>query len=186
MAQLIYSVNMSLDGFIEDTSGSFGWSEPDDEVFKFITDRERLAGTHLYGRKMYETLLVWETDPNLVNASPLYRGYADMWQAPDKIVYSRTLQSAPTRKTRIERDFRPEAVKQLKDSASADLIISGPNIAAQAFRASLVDECQLYLRPIALGGGKPALPADLRLELDLLEEQRFREGSLFLRYRVRH
>ncbi len=185
MARLIYTAIMSLDGYIEDMNGEFDWAAPDEEVHGFINDLERSAGTHLYGRRMYETLTVWETDTSFTEGSPLLRDYAEIWQAADKIVYSKTLQSVPTRKTRIEREFNPEAVRQLKETREQDISIGGPELAAQAFWAGLVDECNLFLIPIIVGGGKPALPEDVRLELQLLEERRFRNGTVFLRYRTK-
>ena len=185
MAHLIYSAISSLDGCIEDRDGNFDWAAPDEEVHRFINDLERNAGTHLYGRRMYETLMVWETDPNLASESPLLRDFAEIWQAADKIVYSRTLENVPTRKTQLARAFDPEAIRQLKETAPQDILIGGPELAAQAFRAGLIDECQLFLVPIIVGGGKHALPADVRLELDLVEERRFGSGMVFLRYRSR-
>lgn len=185
MARLIYSAIMSLDGYIEDKHGEFDWAAPDEEVHGFINNLERSAGTHLYGRRMYETLMVWETDPSFADESPILSDYAQIWQAADKIVYSKTLQAVSTRKTKIERDFNPEAVRQLKETREQDISIGGPELAAQAFRAGLVDECNLFLIPILVGGGKPALPSDVRLELELLEERRFRSGIVFLRYRTK-
>ena len=185
MADLIYSAISSLDGYIEDREGKFDWSAPDEEVHRFINDLERAAGTYLLGRRMYETMMVWETDPNLAADSPLMRDYAEMWQAANKIVYSRTLATASTRQTQLERTFDPEAIRQLKESTDQDILIGGPELAAHAFRAGLVDECQLFLTPIIIGGGKPALPDDVRLELELLEERRFGSGVVFLRYRIR-
>lgn len=185
MARLIYSAIASLDGYTEDTKGEFDWAAPDEEVHGFINDLERAAGTHLYGRRMYETLTVWETDPSLAAESPLLREYAEIWQAADKIVYSKTLEAVPTRKTRIERNFDPEAIRELKESAGQDILIGGPELAAQAFRAGLVDECHLFLTPVIVGGGKRALPDGVRLEIELLEERRFDSGVVFLRYRIR-
>jgi dihydrofolate reductase len=185
MAHLIYSAISSLDGYIEDREGHFDWAAPDEEVHKFINDLERPAGTYLLGRRMYETMMVWETDPALAAESPLLCDYAEMWQAADKIVYSRTLAAVSTRRTRLERTFDPEAVRQLKQAAEKDILIGGPGLAAHAFRAGLVDECQLFLTPIIVGGGKPSLPDDVRLELELLEERRFGSGVVFLRYRAR-
>lgn len=185
MARLIYSAISSLDGYTEDINGNFDWAAPDEEVMGFINDLERPAGTHLYGRRMYETLLVWETDPTLAAGSPIDRDYAKIWQAADKIVYSRTLQDVSTRKTNVERNFDPEAVRQLKESADHDILIGGPELAAQAFRAGLIDECQLFLTPIIVGGGKRSLPDNVRLELELLEERRFGSGVVFLRYRIK-
>ncbi len=184
MAKLIYSAIMSLDGYIEDQSGKFDWAVPDEEVHRFINDLERTAGTHLYGRRMYETMAVWETDPSLAAQSPLLQDYAAIWQAADKIVYSRTLEAAFTARTRIERDFHPEAVRQLKATTRQDLLIGGPGLATHAFRARLVDECHLFLVPIMVGGGKRSLPNNVRLELTLLEERRFGNGMVYLRYRT--
>lgn len=185
MAHLIYSAISSLDGYIEDTEGNFDWAAPDEEVHGFINNLERTAGTHLYGRRMYETLMVWETDPTLAAESPITRDFAEIWQAANKIVYSRTLQTASTRKTRVERNFDPEAIRQLKETAEQDIRIGGPELAAQAFRAGLIDECQLFLIPVSVGGGKPSLPGSVRLELELVEERSFHSGVVFLRYRTR-
>lgn len=185
MAHLIYSAISSLDGYIEDKDGRFDWAMPDEEVHRFINDLERTAGTYLYGRRMYETMLVWETDPDLAADSPLTRDFAEIWQAADKIVYSRTLAAASTRKTHIERNFDPAAIQQLKRTARHDILIGGPELAAHAFRSGLIDECHLFLTPIIVGGGKHALPDNVRLELDLLEERRFGNGMIFLRYRAK-
>jgi dihydrofolate reductase len=186
MAHLIYSAISSLDGYIEDREGKFDWYTPDEEVHGFINNLERPVGTYLFGRRMYETMMVWETDPSLSADSPIMRDYAEMWQAAEKIVYSRTLASALTRKTKLERSFDPQAIRQLKESAKQDVSIGGPALAAHAFRAGLVDECQLFLTPIIVGGGKPSLPDDIRLDLELVEERRFGSGVVYLRYRVRH
>ena len=185
MAHLIYSAISSLDGYIEDRDGNFDWAAPDEKVHSFINNLERSVGTHLYGRRMYETLMVWETDPNLAADSPLTQDFAEIWQAADKIVYSRTLAAASTRKTQIERNFNPEAIRQLKKTAQHDILIGGPELAAHAFRAGLIDECHLFLTPIIVGGGKQSLPDHVRLELELLEERRFGNGTVFLRYRAR-
>ncbi|HEX2991575.1 MAG TPA: dihydrofolate reductase family protein [Anaerolineales bacterium] len=185
MAHLIYSAMTSLDGYIEDKSGRFDWAEPDEEVHRFVNDLERSAGIHLYGRRMYETMMVWETEPSLAAESPFMRDYAEIWQSADKIVYSRTLEAVSTRRTRIERNFDPQAIQQLKKTSEQDISIGGPEIAAHAFRVGLIDECQLYIAPIVVGGGKPSLPDDVRLELELLEERAFSSGVVFLRYRVR-
>jgi dihydrofolate reductase len=185
MAHLIYSAISSLDGYIEDPEGSFDWGMPDEEVHSFANNLERAAGTYLYGRRMYETMRVWETDPSLAAQSPVLREFAEMWQAADKIVYSKTLEAVSTRKTQLERNFDPEAIRQLKATAEKDITIGGPGVAAHAFRSGLIDECQLFLAPIVVGGGKPSLPNDVRLELELLEERRFGSGMVFLRYRAR-
>jgi dihydrofolate reductase len=185
MAHLIYSAILSLDGYIEDRNGNFDWAMPDEEVHRFINNLERTAATYLYGRRMYETMMVWETDPNLAADSPLTQDFAEIWQAADKIVYSKTLETISTRKTQLERTFDPEAIRQLKASAEQDILIGGPELAALAFRAGLIDECHLFLIPILVGGGKSALPDNLRLELELLAERHFRNGTIYLRYRTR-
>jgi dihydrofolate reductase len=184
MANLIFVANTSLDGYTEDKDGKFDWTEPSDELFKFVTNVVRAARTHLYGRRMYETMMVWETDPNLAAASPLMRDFADIWQAANKIVYSRTLETISTRKTQLEQMFDPEAIRQLKATGEHDILIGGPELAAHAFRAGLIDECHLFLIPILVGGGKPALPDNVRLGLELLTERRFRNGAVYLRYRT--
>lgn len=185
MAHLIYSAISSLDGYIEDPDGKFDWAMPDEEVHRFINNLERAAGTYLYGRRMYETMRVWETDPTLAAQSELLRDFAELWQAADKIVYSKTLEAVSTRKTQIERNFDPEAIRQLKEAAEQDILIGGPAVAAHAFRSELIDECQLFLTPIVVGGGKQSLPNNVRLDLELLEERRFGNGMIFLRYRVK-
>ncbi|MET8822479.1 MULTISPECIES: dihydrofolate reductase family protein [Streptomyces] len=185
MAQLIYASNMSLDGCTEDERGAFDWAPPDDEVFAFITDLMRSAGTYLYGRRMYETLAVWETDPSLAARSDLMADYAGAWQAADKVVYSSTLAEPSTARTRLERRFDPGAVQDLKATAGGDLLVGGPNLAAQALAAGLVDEIALFVWPIVLGGRNPALPTDARIDLELVDEHRFGNGVVHLRYRVR-
>ena len=185
MAHLIYSAISSLDGYIEDTDGNFDWAMPDEETHQFINDLERATGTYLFGRRMYEIMMAWETEPALAATSPITRDFAEIWQAADKIVYSRTLEAVSTRKTRIERTFDPEAIRRLKETAKQDIAIGGPDLAAHAFRSGLIDECHLFLAPILVGGGKQSLPDDVRLELELLEERRFGNGMVFLRYRTR-
>ena len=185
MANLIFVANTSLDGFTEDMEGKFDWTEPSEEVFGFVTNIVRATRTHLYGRRMYETMMVWETDPTLAALSPLRGDFAEIWQAADKIVYSRTLESISTRKTKLERTFDPEAIRGLKATGEHDLLIGGPELAAHAFRAGLIDECHLFLVPILVGGGKSALPDNVRMELELLTERRFRNGTVYLRYRTR-
>ncbi|MFJ8655610.1 dihydrofolate reductase family protein [Streptomyces rochei] len=185
MAQLIYASNMSLDGCTEDERGAFDWAPPDDEVFAFITDLMRSAGTYLYGRRMYETLAVWETDPSLAARSDLMADYAGAWQAADKVVYSSTLAEPSTARTRLERRFDPGAVHDLKATAGGDLLVGGPHLAAQALAAGLVDEIALFVWPIVLGGRNPALPTDARIDLELVDEHRFGSGVVHLRYRVR-
>ena len=185
MAHLIYTANMSLDGYNEDADGRYDWTAPEDEYFIFISNLVRPAGTYLYGRRMYETMMVWETDPNLAADSPITRDFAEMWQAANKIVYSKTLEKVSTSKTELKRNFDPQAIKQLKESAASDISIGGPGLAAHAFRSGLIDECHLFLTPILVGGGKHALPDEVRLELELLDERRFGSGVVFLRYRTK-
>jgi dihydrofolate reductase len=185
MANLIYAANVSLDGYIEDAHGSFDWTEPSDEVFAFITDLVRPVGTYLYGRRLYETMAVWETQPDLAAQSELMADFANIWQAADKVVYSTTLDEVSTARTRLERRFDPASVRDLKASAASDLTVGGPAIAAHAFDAGLVDECQLFIHPLIVGGGKAALPSDARIQLELLEEHRFANGLVNLRYRIR-
>src|ERR687895_487248 len=185
MAKLIYSAISSLDGYIADEDGNFDWAVPDEEVLAFVNDLERPLGTYLYGRRMYEMMIGWEADPTLAEQAPLMRDFAEIWRAADKIVYSSTLEVVSTARTRIERDFDPESVRQMKALAGQDLIVGGPELAAQAFKARLVDECHLFVAPIAVGGGKRSLPDDVRLKLELLDEHRFSHGMIYLHYRTR-
>jgi dihydrofolate reductase len=182
VAKLIYSAIASLDGYVEDEDGKFDWSAPDAEVHAFVNELERPIGTHLYGRRMYEVLVAWET---MADPDPIMRDYAGIWRAADKIVYSRTLAAASSARTRIERDFDPEAIRKLKAATDRDLTVGGPTLAAAAIAAGLVDELQLFLNPVVVGGGKPALPDGVRLPLELLEERRFANGVVFLRYDTR-
>jgi dihydrofolate reductase len=184
VAKLIYGMLASLDGYIEDESGRFDWAEPDEETHRFVNDLERQVGTHLYGRRLYETMVFWETAHTLPDAPPHILDYAEIWQGADKVVYSRTLGEASSARTRIERDFDPEAVRELKASADSDLAVGGAELAAQALRAGLVDEIQLYVAPVVVGGGKRAWPADIHVPLNLLDEHRFGSGMVFLRYRA--
>ncbi|HVA58966.1 MAG TPA: dihydrofolate reductase family protein [Mycobacteriales bacterium] len=184
MAKLIYVANMSLDGYVEDAHGRFDWTEPTDEVFTFITDIVRPVGTHLYGRRMYETMAPWETDPNLAAQSELMADFAHVWRVADKIVYSATLHAVPTAKSRLERRFDPDSIRELKASAASDMTVGGSTLAAHAFSAGLIDEYQLFMYPVLVGGGKPAFSGDARVQLDLLEEHRFGNGVVNLRYRI--
>jgi dihydrofolate reductase len=185
VAKLIYSAIASLDGYIEDEGGKFDWAEPDKEVHAFINDLERPIGTYLYGRRLYEVMIGWEIEPGLADQSPVTRDFAEIWQAAEKIVYSKTLEAVSTARTRIERDFDPEAVRQLKAAAERDITVGGPDLAAQAFEAGLVDELHLFVVPIVVGGGKQSLPDNVRQELELLDERRFGRGIVYLRYRTR-
>jgi dihydrofolate reductase len=184
MTKLIYVSNVSVDGFIEDEEGRFQWSEPDGDRFAFITDLIRPVGTHLYGRRMYETMAVWETDPSLAAQSELMADFAHVWQAADKIVYSTTLDQVSTASTRLERRFDPDSIRRMKAESSFDLTVSGPNIAAHAFEAGLVDEYHVFICPIIVGRGKPSLPSELCTVLELLDERRFDNGDVYLRYRI--
>ncbi|MDG0812845.1 dihydrofolate reductase family protein [Cohnella rhizosphaerae] len=189
MAKLIYVANVSLDGYMEDERGNLDWSISDDEVFAFWTDFQRPIGTYLYGRRMYESMVYWETanvklNPSTGDQPDMMRDFAQIWRAAGKIVYSRTLESVSSASTRIEREFDPDAIRRLKASSEADLTIGGPELAGQAMSAGLIDECHLLLNPIVLGGGKRALPDNLRVRLELLGERRFRCGVVQLHYRV--
>ena len=185
MAQLIYSALASLDGYVADRDGKFGWAMPNEEVHAAVNDLERPVGTHLYGRRMYEVLRAWETMDTGPDEPDVIRDYAEIWRSTEKIVYSRTLQEVSSSKTRIERDFEPAAIRELKAAAAADLAIGGPTLAAEAFAAGLIDECSLFLFPVLVGEGKAALPAGLKVELELLGERRFSGGVVQLRYRVK-
>src|ERR671919_1659152 len=179
MARLIYSALMSLDGYIADEDDNFDWGEPDEEVHVFVNDLERPVGTYLYGRRMYEVMAAWETIP-LADQPSFIRDFAEIWQAAEKIVYSKTLERASTQRTRIERDFDPAGVRQMKASEGRDVVVGGPDLAAQAITAGLVDEWHLILAPIVLGGGNQSLPDGVRLDLELLDERRFRNGMVYL------
>ena len=186
MGKLIYAANISLDGFLEDETGAFDWSVPDEDVHAFWNEHERHIGTSLYGRRMYETMRVWETDDWLADEPPVVREYADIWRDTDKIVYSSSLSEVSTARTAIERTFEPQAVRRLKETSGSDLSIGGATIAAEAFRYGLVDECVLLLCPVLVGGGKPALPRGVRLDLELLDHRRFDNGVIYVRHAVRN
>jgi dihydrofolate reductase len=183
MARLIYSAITSLDGQVADALGGFDWAMPDEQVHSFVNELERPLGTYLYGRRMYEVMRVWETWP-VEGASAVSRDFAAIWRAADKIVYSRTLDSVSTPRTRLEREFDPAAVRHLVASAERDLGVGGPGLAAQALQAELVSELHQIVAPVVVGGGTHWLPADVRLDLDLLEERRFANGMVSLRYQV--
>lgn len=185
MPKLIYSAITSLDGYIEDRHGGFDWAEPDEEVHAFVNELERPVGTYLYGRRMYETMAFWESPPEFESLAPYAQEYAKIWQRAEKIVYSTTLRRAATSSTRIEREFDPATIRHLKATAPADLGVGGPQLAAQAIEAALVDEIQLFLAPVIVGGGKRALPDDgVRSQLELRDERRFKNGMAYLRYGV--
>jgi dihydrofolate reductase len=184
MGTLIYTAITSLDGYIEDSDGNFDWAAPDEEVHSYINDRERRASTYLYGRRMYETMKYWETADSLPDSRAVSQDFAKLWQAADKIVYSTTIETVGTARTRIERSFDPDTIRALKGTADRDISVGGPDLAAHAFRAGLVDEINLFVGPVVVGGGKPALPNDVFLQLELVEEHRFGNGVVHLRYRT--
>lgn len=184
MGRLVYTCITSLDGYVADEDGQFDWSMPDEEVHAFVNDLERRIGTQLYGRKLYEVMSAWETMP-VAGEPAVIQDYAGIWKAADKIVFSRTLPGISTSNTRLERTFDPVALRRLKESADRDLTVGGPTLAAQALQAGLVDELHQLLSPVVVGGGKPFLPDGLRLDLELLDERRFGNGVVFLRYGIR-
>jgi len=184
MARLIYSAIASLDGYVADAQGEFGWAKPDEEVHAFVNDLERPLGTYLYGRRMYETMKVWEGDELLVDPAPAIHDYAEVWRNAEKIVYSRTLDAVETSRTSLERSFDPEAIRALKGAEERDIGIGGAELAGQAIEAGLVDEIQLLLVPVAVGAGKPALPIHSRLSLQLEVQRAFANGTIYLRYEV--
>ena len=174
----------SLDGYIEDDEGKFGWAQPSEEVHAFVNDLVRPVGTHLYGRRMYATMVYWERPPDLSAEPPCIQDFAEIWQRADKVVYSTTLQSVGSARTRIEPEFDPESVRQLKAAAGADISIAGPELAAHAIRAGLLDDFHLFLVPVIVGAGKRALP-DSHVDVELLDERRFANGTVYLHYRTR-
>jgi dihydrofolate reductase len=183
MAKLIYSAIISLDGYVADEGGNFDWSVPDQEVHAFVNDLERPVGTYLYGRRMYEVMAGWETLP-LADEPPVMRDFAEIWRAADKVVYSATLDGVSSARTRIERAFDPDAVREMKDLAERDITVGGPELAGQAIKAGLVDECHLFVSPIIVGAGKPALPDQVRVTLETLDVRRFGNGVVYLRHHL--
>jgi dihydrofolate reductase len=184
MAKLIYSAIASADGYVEDAAGSFDWAAPGEELLAFVNDLERPVGTYLYGRRMYETMLYWDTAHTVPGQPSLVREFASIWQAADKIVFSKTLEAVSSAKTRLERNFDPGTVRRLKSATKHDMTVGGADLAGQAIKAGLVDELQLFLVPVIVGGGKRALPDGARSALDLLDTQRFADGAVYLRYRL--
>jgi dihydrofolate reductase len=183
LARLIYAALCSVDGYVADAAGNFDWAAPDDEVHAFVNDIQRSAGTSLYGRRMYEVLVAWETMPT-AGEPAVIQDFAELWRRADKIVYSKTLATVSSRRTRIERDFDPADVRRMKADLDADISIGGPHLAAEAFRAGLVDECHLFLAPVVVGGGNPALQPGLSVKLELVDQRRFKSGFVHLHYRV--
>jgi dihydrofolate reductase len=184
MAKLIYSAITSLDGYVADEDGNFDWAEPDEELHTFVNELERPVGTYLYGRRIYEVMVAWET-MDLTDQPPFIRDYAEIWRAADKIVYSKTLETVSSARTRLERDLDPGSIRRMKPLAGPDISVGGPDLAARAIEAGLVDECHLFLTPIVVGGGKRSLPNHVRLKLELLDERRFGNGVVHLHYRTR-
>lgn len=182
MAKLIYSVIASLDGYVADADGNFDWAAPDEELHAYVNDQERSAGTYLYGRRMYETMVYWETAHTDPDQPPVGLDYAQIWQAADKVIYSKTLESASSTKTRIERTFDPDAVRRMKGTADRDITVGGPDLAGQAMKAGLVDEVHMFVVPIIVGAGNPAFPDDVRVPLELVDERRFASGVVHLHY----
>jgi dihydrofolate reductase len=181
MARLIYTAIMSLDGYVADEDGNFDWAEPDEEVHAFVNDLERPIGTYLYGRRLYDVMVAWET---ITGQQPVIRDYAEIWRSADKVVFSRSLETVSSERTRIERSFDPDAVRKMTSVADRDMSVGGPTLAAQAIRAGLVDEIHLFLAPAVVGGGTRALPDDVRSKLELLDERRFDNGTVYLCYRT--
>jgi dihydrofolate reductase len=184
VAKLIYSTIASLDGYIEDEDGNFDWAAPDEEVHSFVNDLERPIGTYLYGRRMYETMRYWETAHTVAGQSAVGHDFAEIWRSADKIVYSRTMETVSSARTRIERDFDPEAIRQMKAQAGRNITVGGPNLAAQAIKVGLVDELQMFVTSDLVGGGKRSLPDHARVKLELLDERRFGSGVVYLHYRI--
>jgi dihydrofolate reductase len=184
VAKMVYSVITSLDGYVADEEGKFDWAAPDEELHTFVNDLERQVGTYLYGRRMYEVMVYWETAHKLTDQPWFVLDYAEIWQAADKIVYSKTLETVSSARTRIARDFDPEAVRRLKAKGGRDISVGGPHLAAQAIKAGLVDEFHLLVVPMVVGGGTPSLPDSVRVKLELLDERRFGNGVVHLHYRT--
>jgi dihydrofolate reductase len=185
MGKLIYSAIASLDGYVEDAEGHFDWAAPDAEVHRFVNDLERPIGTYLYGRRMYETMRDWETAHTVPGQSPEMLDFASIWQAAEKVVYSRTLRGLETTRTRLEHNFDPESVRRLKRTATTDITVGGADLASGAMRAGLVDELRLLLVPVILGSGKRSLPEEARVNLALVDTRRFASGVIYLDYRIR-
>ena len=182
MAKLIYTAIMSLDGYVADEDGNFDWAEPDEDVHSLVNDLERPIGTYLYGRRLYDVMVAWET---IDDEQPFIKDYAQIWRAADKVVYSRTLEEVSSARTRIERNFDPDVIRRMKAEMERDIGVGGPELAGQVIRAGLVDEIQLFLSPVVVGGGTRALPDNVRVELELLDERRFDNGVVYLRFRTK-
>ena len=183
MAKLVFSVIESLDGYVADEGGRFDWAEPDESVHTFVNDLQRPVGAYLYGRRMYEVMVAWETLDGLGDQPPFIVDFAKIWRAASKVVYSTTLDAVRSSRTRVERAFDPDAIRRMKREVAGDISVGGPNLAAQAIAAGLVDEYQLFVAPVAVGGGTRSLPDGLRLNLELMDERRFDNGMVYLNYR---
>jgi dihydrofolate reductase len=184
MAKLIYSTITSLDGYVADKDGNFDWAAPDEEVFAFVNDLERPIGTYLYGRRMYETMRYWETAQDVATEPRCVQEFAEIWRAAEKVVYSATLEKVSTTKTRLERHFDPDVVREMKAASDRDITVGGPELAGLSIKAGLVDECHLFLTPVVVGGGNPSLPDGAHVGLELLDERHFANGVVHLHYRV--
>jgi dihydrofolate reductase len=182
MGKLIYSMITSLDGYVSDRDGNFGWGAPEQESHEFVSELSRGIGTYLYGRRMYETMVYWETADTLPDQPPFIQEYARIWQGTEKVVYSTTLHEVSSERTRIEPTFDADAVRALKAASELDITVDGPQLAAHAIKAGLVDEYQLYVGPAIVGGGNRFFPDDVSVDLELLDERRFTNGVLYLRY----
>jgi dihydrofolate reductase len=182
VARLIYSAIASLDGYVEDADGNFDWARPDDDLHAFVNDLERPIGTYLYGRRMYETMVFWETAGSGPEQPAVTRDFAEIWRAAEKVVYSRTLDRVSSARTWIEQAFQPSAVRRMKETARSDLTIGGAELAGEAIRAGLVDECHLFVVPVLVGAGKRFLPDGVRAQVQLIDQRRFGSGAVYLRY----
>lgn len=185
MSKLIYAYLASLDGYVADATGEFDWAVPDEEVLAFITETERDVSTYLYGRRIYEMMTGWENDPELAAGSPGNAEFAAIWQAAEKVVFSRSLQRVSTSRTRLEREFEPDLVRSLVRQATGDLCVSGADLAASAWRAGLIDECQVFVSPVLVGAGLRMFPDGVSQRLELADERRFGNGMVYLKYTVR-
>ncbi|MGC1184850.1 MAG: dihydrofolate reductase family protein [Candidatus Dormiibacterota bacterium] len=186
MAKLIYSAITSVDGYVADQAGNFEWGAPDEEVFGFINELERTTGTYLYGRRMYQVMVYWETAHFPAELSTVEQDFADLWRRADKVVYTSTLETVSSARTRIERKFDLDVVQGMKAAAAHDISVAGATLATQAFQGGLVDECHLFLTPVVVGGGQQALPQDIHLKLELVDERRFSKGVVYLHYAIRN
>ena len=185
MGKLIYATIESLDGYVAGKDGDFDWAEPDKEVHRFVNDLERPIGTYLYGRRMYEVMVFWETVGAAAGQPHYITEFAELWKGAEKIVYSRTLAVVSSVRTRIEPEFDPEGVRRLKATEDRSLTVGGPHLAGHALKAGLVDELQVFVAPVIVGGGTKSLPDDVELGLELVDERRFASGFVYLNYRVR-